>query len=98
MREVLTAFAAPKFCALIADDTGLIFKERANGKWHPTAMLRYDRIESADFYASNVVLVMKNGDIHKAAVLQKKRLIEILSERNILCCDHGFFPFYKGMV
>ncbi len=98
MREILTAFEAPRFCALIADDTGLIFKHKINGKWRPTAMLRYTGIDSADFYASNVVLVMNNGDIHKAAVLQKKRLIEILSERNILCCDHGFFPFYKGMV
>ncbi len=98
MREILTAFVAPKFCALIADDTGLIFKNKINGEWRPTAMLRYNRIESADFYASNVVLVMKNGDIHKAAVLQKKRLLEILAEKNIFCCDHGSCPFYKGML
>ncbi len=97
MREVLTAFVTPKFCALIADDTGLIFKKKVNGEWHPAAMLRYDRIDSADFYGSNVVLAMKSGAVHKAAVLQKKRLLEILGEKGIFCCDHGFSPFYKGM-
>lgn len=93
MREVLFAFVMPHFCPLIADDTGLIFKEKRSGEWLPAAMLRYSSIESADFHGSNVEIKMKNGKMHKAAVLQKKQLLDILSGKNILCVDHGFLPF-----
>ncbi len=97
MREVLTAFVVPNFCALIADDTGLIFKKKVNGEWRPAAMLRYDKIDSVDFFCSNALITMKNGKMHKAAVLQKKRLLEILREKGIFCYDHGFGLFERGM-
>lgn len=93
MREVLTAFVIPHFNALIADDTGLIFKEKRNGEWLPTAMLRYGDIDFAEFHGSNIVITMKNGKEYKAAVLQKPRLMEIFEEKNIFCVDHGFLPF-----
>lgn len=94
MREVLTAFVVPRFfCALIADDTGLIFKLKKNGKYHNIAMLRYDRMESAEFHGSNVLIDMKNGARFKAAVLQKKRLLEIFAEKNVAAVDMGHNPF-----
>lgn len=93
MREVLTAFVVPHFNALIADDTGLIFKEKRNGEWLPTAMLRYSAMDFAEFHGANVVITMKNGSEYKAAVLQKPRLMEIFEEMDIICVDHGFLPF-----
>lgn len=95
MREVLFAFVMPHFCPLIADDTGLIFKEKKGGEWIPSLMLRYTHIDCADFYGSNVVITMMNGKQHRAAVLQKERLIEILNENYIFCYDHGHWPFEK---
>lgn len=95
MREVLMAFVMPHFCPLIADDTGLIFKEKRNGEWFPSAMLRYTSIASVDFYGSNTVITMMNDKQYKAAVLQKPRLIEIVREQGIPCVDHGKFPFER---
>lgn len=93
MREVLTSFVVPHFCALIADDTGLIFKLKKNGKYHAIAKLRYSSMEFAEFRGSNVEINMKNGATYKAAVLQKKRLIEIFNEKDVSNIDKGFRPF-----
>lgn len=93
MREVLTAFVVPHFCALIADDTGLIFKVKKDGKYQPIAMLRYSSMEFAEFRGSNVEINMKNGATYKAAVLQKKRLIEIFNEKDVSNIDRGKRPF-----
>lgn len=95
MREVLFAFVMPHFCPLIADDTGLIFKEKRSGEWIPSAMLRYSNIASVDFYGSNAVITMMNDKQYKAAVLQKPRLIEIVKDKGIFCVDHGRWPFEK---
>ena len=92
MREVLTAFVVPYFCALIADDTGLIFKVKKYGKYHAIARLRYSRIEFVEFRGSNIRIHMKNGATFKAAVLQKKRLIEIFNEKDVSNFDKGFRP------
>lgn len=96
MREVLTAFVVPHFCALIADDTGLIFKAKKNGEWRPTAMLRYNKIEYAEFHGSNVVIEMMSGKKIMASVLQKKRLKEIFNEKDVSFADKGANPFYFG--
>lgn len=93
MREVLTAFVVPHFCALIADDTGLIFKVKKYGSYHAIAKLRYSRIEFVEFHGSNAVINMKNGATFKAAVLQKKRLMEILDDMDVSNFDKGFNPF-----
>ncbi|MDE7231447.1 MAG: hypothetical protein K2N56_13295 [Oscillospiraceae bacterium] len=95
MREVLTAFVVPHFCALIADDTGLIFKVKKNGEWKPAAMLRYSRMEYAEFHGSNVIIEMMSGKKMKASVLQKKRLMEIFDEKGVACVDAGANPFYR---
>ena len=92
MREVMTAFVVPHFCALIADDTGLIFKVKKYGRYHAIAKLRYSRIEFVEFRGSNVRINMKNGATFKAAVLQKKRLIEILNYKDVSNFDKGFSP------
>lgn len=93
MREVLFAFVMPHFCPLIADDTGLIFKAKKDGEWRPAAMLRYSSIEFAEFHGSNVWINLKNGATYKAAVLQKKRLIEIFNEKDVSNIDKGHNPF-----
>ena len=94
MREVLTAFVVPRyFCALIADDTGLIFKVKKNGIYHAIAKLRYSRIEYAEFHGSNVEINMKSGKIFKASVLQKKRLIDIFDMHDVSNIDLGSNPF-----
>ena len=94
MREVLTAFIVPRyFCALIADDIGLIFKVKKNGRYHAVAKLRYSRIEFVEFHGSNIEINMKSGKMLKASVLQKKRLIEILDANDVSCFDLGFNPF-----
>lgn len=95
MREVLFAFVMPHFCPLIADDTGLIFKEKKNGMWIPSAMLRYTNIDAVDFYGSNTIITMMSGKQYKAAVLQKERLIEIFKDKGIFCVDHGHWPFER---
>ena len=93
MREVLTAFVVPHFCALIADDTGLIFKVKKYGRYHAIAKLRYSRIEYVEFHGSNAHINMKSGKVFKASVLQKKRLIEILDFNDVSNIDLGFNPF-----
>lgn len=93
MREVLTAFVVPHFCALIADDTGLIIKEKKDGEWRPSAMLRYSDMDFVEFHGANLTVTMLNGKEYKAAVLQKPRLMEIFAEKNVFCTDHGFLPF-----
>lgn len=94
MREVLFAFVMPHFCPLIADDTGLIFKVKKDGEWRPAAMLRYSKMEYAEFHGSNLELTMKNGASYKASVLQKQRLLEIFDEKNVPNVDKGRNPFY----
>lgn len=93
MREVMTAFVVPHFCALVADDIGLIFKVKKYGRYHAIAKLRYSRIEFVEFRGSNVEINMKSGKVFKAAVMQKKRLIEILDINDVSCVDLGFRPF-----
>lgn len=95
MREVLFAFVTPHFCPLVADDTGLIFKEKKNGVWIPSAMVRYTGIDTVDFFGSNAVITTKSGKQYRAAVLQKPRLIEIVKDKGIFCVDHGRWPFGK---
>lgn len=94
MREVLTAVVVPHFCALIADDTGLIFKVKKNGKWRIASMLRYSNMESVEFHGSNAIIKMMSGKKIKPSVLQKDRLMEILTEKGVACVNMGKNPFY----